>query len=98
MARELDAAMTRLAAALSALDAAVGRHLDVDGRTRDLETELQIMGEDRARLAQELESSTARLARLQNATGHVERRVQLAVGAIREVLERDEPAAALGRA
>ena len=86
MARELDAAMTRLHAALGSLDSAVARHLDIDGRTRDLETELQIMGEDRARLALELESTTARLARVQGATDHVERRVQLAVVAIRDVL------------
>ena len=98
MARELEAAMTRLTAALAALDGAVARHLDIDGRTRDLETELQIMGEDRARLALELDSATVRLARLQSATDHVERRVQLAVVAIRTVLGGDEAASAAGRA
>jgi hypothetical protein len=84
----LQEAMKRLETALGALEATVGRRLDLERRRGDLETELQIMQDDRARLAVELESATARLERLERATGDVGRRVHTAVGAVREVLER----------
>jgi predicted nucleic acid-binding Zn-ribbon protein len=89
----LEEATRRLEAALGALEATVGRRLDLERRRGDLETELQIMQDDRARLAVELESATARLEQLENATGDVGRRVQRAIGAVREVLGRAEMAA-----
>ncbi len=83
----LDDALKRLDAAVSALEGAVRRRLEAERRRGDLETELQIMQDDRARLAVELDGTAARLARVEAATQDVSRRVQLAVGAIRTVLD-----------
>jgi uncharacterized protein YicC (UPF0701 family) len=83
----LDDALKRLDAAVSALEGAVRRRLEAERRRGDLETELQIMQDDRASRAVELDGTTARLARVETATQDVSRRVQLAVGAIRTVLD-----------
>jgi len=92
MAASLDDAMKRLDAALGLLDAAISRRLDAERRRGDLETELQIMQDDRARLAMELDGATSRLVQVEAAAGDVERRVGRAIGAVREVLARAEPA------
>jgi predicted nucleic acid-binding Zn-ribbon protein len=86
MATSLDIAMRRLAGALGLLDAAATRRLEVERRRADLETELQIMQDDRARLAVELDGTVARLHRVEAAANDVGRRVERAVGAIRDVL------------
>jgi hypothetical protein len=90
MSASLDDAMQRLAAALDLLDVAVTRRLAVEHGRASLETELQIMQDDRARLALELESASGRLAQVEAATAHVGRRVHTAIGAVREVLTRAE--------
>lgn len=90
----LEEALARLDTALSALEATVGRRLDLERRRGDLETELQIMQDDRARLAVELEGATARLEQLEGAAEDVGRRVDRAIGGVREVLERAESPAA----
>ena len=90
----LDDAVSRLDAALGALEATLGRRLDLERRRGDLETELQIMQDDRARLAVELDAASARLARMEAATADVGCRVHRAIGAVRDVLERAEAAPA----
>lgn len=90
MSPELDDALSRLGAALGQLEVALGRRLDRDARRGDLETELQLMQDDRARLALELESATARLNRVETATDHVGRRVRAAIGSLQDVLARNE--------
>ena len=90
MAASLDDALRRLESALGLLEAAVTRRLDVERRRGDLETELQIMQDDRARLAVELDGTVARLHRVEAVTVDVSRRVQRAAGVIRDVLERVE--------
>jgi predicted methyltransferase len=90
----LDEAMGRLDAALGALEATIARRLDLERRRGDLETELQIMQDDRARLAIDLDGTAARLARVEAAADDVSRRVDRAIGAVRAVLDRAEPAAA----
>ena len=52
------------------------------------------MQDDRARLAVELESAGARLARMEAATADVGRRVHRAIGAVRDVLGRADAAPA----
>jgi hypothetical protein len=86
MAASLDESVRRLEAALGLLEAAVTRRLDSDRRRGDLETELQIMQDDRARLAVDLDGTVARLHRVEAAANDVGRRVQRAAGLIREVL------------
>ena len=90
MATSLDDAMKRLDGAMGLLEAAVTRRLEAERRRGDLETELQIMQDDRARLAVELDGTVARLHRVEAATADVGRRVDRAVGAIRDVLARAE--------
>ena len=86
MAASLDEAMRRLDGALGLLEAAVTRRLEAERRRGDLETELQIMQDDRARLAVELDGTVARLHRFEAAVNDVGRRVERAAGVIRDVL------------
>jgi hypothetical protein len=86
MASTLDEAVKRLENALGLLEATVARRLDVEKRRGDLETELQIMQDDRARLAVELDGALNRLHRFEAAAGHVGERVRRAIGAIEDVL------------
>ena len=82
----LEDAMRRLEAALGQLEASVSRRLEIERRRGDLETELQIMQDDRARLAVELEGTSARLAQVEAAADDVGHRVERALGAVRDVL------------
>jgi chromosome segregation ATPase len=81
-----DAAIQRLDAALSALEAATARRLETERRRADLETELSLMQDDRARLAVELDGALAKLNRLEAAADDVNRRVDRAMGVIRDVI------------
>lgn len=82
----LDDAMKRLESALSLLEAAVSRRLEAEKSRGDLETELQLMQDDRARLAVELDGALTRLDRFEAATEDVSRRVRQAIGEVRGVL------------
>lgn len=88
MAASLEDALKRLDGAIVQIEAAIARRLDVERRRGDLETELQIMQDDRARLAVELDGATARLTRAETAARDVGERVQRAVGSIQDVLAR----------
>jgi predicted nucleic acid-binding Zn-ribbon protein len=91
MSLPLDDALSRLDGALGLLEVAVARRLDAERRRGDLETELQIMQDDRARLAVELDAALARLHRVETAADDVGRRIQRAMGAVRDVLAQAEP-------
>ena len=92
MTLALDEAMKRLENALALVEAAVARRLDAERRRGDLETELQIMQDDRARLAVELDGTLTRLHRTEAAADHVGERVRRAIGVIEDVLaDVDEP-------
>ena len=82
----LDEAMKRLEVALGLLEASISRRLDADTRRGGLETELQLMQDDRARLAVELDGALTRLHRFEAATDDVSRRVRQAIGAVEIVL------------
>ena len=86
MAPTLDEAMKRLDMALGLLEASVSRRLEADRRRGSLETELQLMQDDRARLAVELDGALTRLHRFEAATDDVSRRVRQAIGAVEIVL------------
>jgi predicted nucleic acid-binding Zn-ribbon protein len=92
MAVTLDEALRRLEAAVGLIEAAVARRLDAERRRGDLETELQIMQDDRARLAMELDGAASRLGQVEATAEDVERRVGRAIGTLRDVLARAEPA------
>lgn len=82
----LDEAMRRLEASLGLLEASVARRLANERNKVDLETELQIMQDDRARLAVELDGAVDRLGKFEAASQDVERRVDRAIASIEEVL------------
>ncbi|HST94110.1 MAG TPA: DUF4164 domain-containing protein [Microvirga sp.] len=86
MSPTLDDAMKRLEMALGLLEASVSRRLESERRRGDLETELQLMQDDRARLAVELDSALTRLNRFEAAADDVSRRVREAIGAVQTVL------------
>ncbi|WP_134496027.1 DUF4164 domain-containing protein [Microvirga pakistanensis] len=86
MTSPLDDAMKRLDAALGLLEASASRRLDAERRRGSLETELQLMEDDRSRLAEELDGALTRLHRFEAATDDVSRRVQLAILAVQTVL------------
>ena len=86
MTSPLDDAMKRLDAALGLLEASVSRRLEADRRRGSLETELQLMQDDRSRLAEELDGALTRLHRFDAATDDVSLRVQLAILAVQNVL------------
>ena len=91
MSFTVDDALKRLENALGLLEASVSRRLELERRRGDLETELQIMQDDRARLAVELDGALTRLNRAEAAAEDVGVRVKRAIGAIESVLERAEP-------
>jgi hypothetical protein len=86
MASAIDEAMRRLESSLGLLEVAVMRRLEAEKRKGDLETELQIMQDDRARLALELDGMLARLQRAEAAAADVSERVKRASAAIEDVL------------
>ncbi len=86
----VDDALSRLSAALELLDGAVERRLDGARAVSSLEGEVHQLGTDRSRLAQSLDASEARAARLEEANKEVSRRLVAAMEAIREVLARHE--------
>ena len=77
----------RLSRAMEALENAVNEHLERDFDYSEAEAEVQRMNADRARLAQELDSSEARAERLEEANKEVSRRLVTAMETIRAVLD-----------
>lgn len=80
-------AMDRLDAALGQLEAAVNRRVDFDRKYATVDEELQRLGEDRSRLAQDLDASETKAARLEDTNREVSRRLVAAMETIRAVLE-----------
>lgn len=84
----LDGALARLDAALGQLEAAARRRLDAERSRGNLETELALMQDDRARLAVELDGSLARLSQFETAAGDIDGRIARAMEAVGAVLAR----------
>lgn len=83
----VERAQRRFFGALDALEAAVSRRKQTERGTATLEAELRTLGEDRSRLAQELDRSQAHAVRLESVAGDVSGRLDSAIGAIRGLLE-----------
>jgi len=83
----VERAQRRFASALDALEAAVLRRKEGERGKAALEAEIRTLSEDRSRLAQELDRSQARVARLESVAGDVSGRVDSAIGVIRGLLE-----------
>ena len=85
----LDAAMKRLEAALSHLEAAGERRIAAEGTRGNLEEELMVMQDDRARLAAELDGALARTLSL--AKNEVRERLEQASDALRAIVGETHP-------
>lgn len=80
--------LSRLARAMDALENSAGAQLEQVQDYAEAEAEVQRMNADRARLAQELDTSEARADRLAEANREVSRRLVTAMETIRAVLDR----------
>lgn len=87
----IEAATKRLTQALDALEAAVERRRAADRSQAGLAAQVQALGEDRARLAADLDAVSAEAKQLQTVNREAARRVGLAMQSIRDVIEGGEP-------
>ncbi len=86
----LGVALRRLESAVGVLEAASARALDARRSGAEREAELALLEDDRARLAEELDSSNARTARVEATNREVARRLDRAIDTIRDVLKSSE--------
>jgi septal ring factor EnvC (AmiA/AmiB activator) len=86
----IDAASRRLAQALDALAAAVERRREADRGADALTAQLHALGNDRARLAAELDTAAARARALETTNREVAQRLDAAIDTIRSVLATNE--------
>ena len=86
MSQTIDLALQRLEAVLSRLEGAVTQRFEAERDPSDLETELAIMGEDRARLAAELDAASAHLAEVEATSTDIDHRLGRAIDAVEGVL------------
>ncbi len=84
------AASRRLTLALDALDAAAERRCEEARSEQGLARQIHALGDDRARLAGELDSAIARSRALEDANREVGQRMAAAIEAIRDVLGNKE--------
>ncbi|QPC85949.1 DUF4164 family protein [Mesorhizobium sp. NBSH29] len=80
--------IARLGKAIETLENAFEARREQEQDYSEAEAEVQRMNADRARLAQELDSSEARADRLEEANKEVSRRLVTAMETIRAVLDR----------
>lgn len=86
----IEAASRRLALALDALDAAAECRCEALRDEEALATQVHALGDDRARLAGELDQAIARSRALETANREVAKRIAQAVETIRTVLGSEE--------
>ncbi|MCJ2034566.1 DUF4164 domain-containing protein [Methylobacterium sp. J-068] len=82
----IDDALRRLETVLTRLEGAVAQRFEAERDPSDLETELALMGEDRVRLAAELDAASARLVEVEAASQDVGQRLGRAIAAVEGVL------------
>jgi uncharacterized protein YicC (UPF0701 family) len=87
----LENALARLDSALAQLEAAVRRRVEAERSRANLETELTLMQDDRARLAAELDGAMARLGAVESAAGDVDQRLERAMNVVDAVIARATP-------
>ncbi len=82
MKAELERALARLDAALTALEAAADRRLEAARAQGELNEAFAAMQDDRARLALELDEALARARKMESANEEVARRLDALSGAL----------------
>ncbi len=86
----LDSAVKRLARALDGLDAAVERRREADRNEDTLAAQVQMLGVDRARLADRLDGEAALGRQLREVSRDVAERLDKAIGEIQALLGEDQ--------
>ena len=86
----LDNALARLDTALGQLEAAARRRVEAERGRGNLETELALMQDDRARLAAELDGAISRLGQVETAAADVDQRLERAMNVVGAVIARVE--------
>ncbi len=89
-ADSIDTATRRLTHALDALEAATERRREADRGEQALANQVHALGSDRARLAGELDETTARARSLESANREVVERIDAAIETIRDLLNSQE--------
>ena len=82
----VEAALERLEAAVSKMEDVVERRIEADRVHAGRDIEVQALSDDRSRLADELDASYARFARLETANREASQRLDQAIDTIRLVL------------
>jgi Domain of unknown function (DUF4164) len=82
----VDAALERLEAAVSKMEDVVERRIEADRVHSGRDVEVQALSDDRSRLADELDATYARFARLETANREVSQRLDRAIDTIRLAL------------
>jgi septal ring factor EnvC (AmiA/AmiB activator) len=83
----IDAATRRLTQALDALQAAVARKREAETGGDAITMQLQALGNDRARLAADLDTAAARIRQLEDTNREVSRRIDVAMSTIEKLLD-----------
>lgn len=83
----IDSAVKRLAMALDALDAAVGRRQHADRGEEALAAQVQALGLDRTKLAAALDGEAAHARKLEKTNREIAERLDLAIATIRSVVD-----------
>jgi hypothetical protein len=86
----IESATRRLQSALEGLDGAVGRRLERDQGQAALASQVHAFDSDRARLAAELDTATARARALEAANREVAQRLDEAIATIRAIIAPSE--------
>jgi ABC-type transporter Mla subunit MlaD len=86
----VEAASRRLALALDALDAAAERQREAARGAQALSAQIHSLGDDRARLASELDEAMARTRALERANREVAQRIAAVIESIRGTLATEQ--------
>jgi hypothetical protein len=89
---DIELATRRLAAALDGLESAVERRREADNAHDDMAAQIQALGNDRSRLAHELDGTLVRSRALERTNREIALRLDVAIDTIRSVIESGEPA------
>ncbi len=89
MSTGVDQAAERLSLAIDRLEATIGRQAGVRANKDGLETEIQTLGADRARLADLLDKSQAKATRLATTNREVSLKLVETIETVRSVLHAD---------
>jgi len=89
-ATPIEAAIRRLQLALDSLEAAAERKLQTDRRDLALADQVHALDSDRAQLAAELDSATARVRRLETANRDIAQRLDAAIETVRVIIAGEE--------